>query len=50
MTTIESIQKRFKSWDYKGLPDALADMRVLLEEIRWLKDENARLITERRSE
>lgn len=50
MTTIETIQNKVTSWEYKGLPDAIADLRVLLEEIRRLKDENARLIAERRSE
>jgi hypothetical protein len=50
MTTIETIQNKVTRLEYKGLPDAIADLRVLLDEIRRLKAENNRFIAERRSE
>ncbi len=44
MTTIESIQKRVQSFDYPNLASAIADLRVLLDELKRLKDENVRLM------
>lgn len=49
MTAIESIRENTKRFSYKSMGDAVADLRVLLDEVDRLKNENLRLLASVRS-